>query len=78
MAALNHPKKGDKIKVEPIKSEKDIRNIKKHLVDKPRDLAIFILGINTNLRASDLLKITIEHKDLNHTLFRQITVLTKI
>jgi integrase len=59
MAAKNHPQIGDKIKVEPIKSEKDIKNIKKHLADKPRDLAIFILGINTNLRASDLLRINI-------------------
>jgi integrase len=59
MAAKNHPQIGDKIKVEPIKSEKDIRNIKNFLSNKPRDLAIFILGINTNLRASDLLKITI-------------------
>ncbi|MHC1698824.1 MAG: tyrosine-type recombinase/integrase [Geobacteraceae bacterium] len=59
MAALNHPKKGDEIKVEPIRKEKDIKNIKKLLSDNPRDLAIFTLGINTNLRASDLLKITV-------------------
>jgi integrase len=59
MAALNHPEKGDSIKVEPIRSEKDIKNIKKLLTDKPRDLAIFTLGINTNLRASDLLKIRV-------------------
>jgi len=59
MAALNHPKRGDNITVEPIRSEKDIKNIKKLLSDNPRDLAIFSLGINTNLRASDLLKITV-------------------
>lgn len=59
MAALNHPKSGDTIKVEPIKEQKDIKAIKRLLADKPRDLAIFIVGINTNLRASDLLKITI-------------------
>ena len=59
MAALNHPKEGKGIKVEPIKSVKDIRLIKKLLADKPRDLAIFTLGINSNLRASDLLKITV-------------------
>lgn len=59
MAALNHPQKGDTIKVEPIKSEKDIKLIKKLLSDKPRDYCLFNLGINTNLRASDLLKITI-------------------
>lgn len=53
----NHPKLGDEIKVEPIKSEKDIKSIKKLLADKPRDLALFTVGINTNLRASDLLRI---------------------
>ncbi len=59
MAALNHPKKGDSIKVDPIKTEKDIKLIKKHLSDKVRDLCIFTLGINTNLRASDILKIKV-------------------
>lgn len=59
MAALNHPKKGDTIKVEPIRTLKDIKAIKRLLSDKPRDLAIFTLGINTNLRASDLLQITV-------------------
>lgn len=59
MAALNHPRKGSSIKVEPIRSLDDISLIKRTLRDKPRDLAIFILGINTNLRASDLLKIKV-------------------
>lgn len=43
------------IKVEPIRDLKDIRLIKRLLADKPRDLCLFVLGINTNLRASDLL-----------------------
>ncbi|GAM11371.1 putative integrase/recombinase YoeC [Geobacter sp. OR-1] len=59
MAALNHPKIGDNIKVDPIRNVKDIKNIKKLLADHPRNLALFITGINTNLRASDLLKITV-------------------
>jgi len=54
----NHPKKGSTIKVDPIKNIKDIKAIKKLLHDKPRDLCLFTLGINTNLRASDLLRIT--------------------
>ena len=54
----NHPKKGSKIKVEPIRKMKDINNLKKLLADKPRDLCLFIVGINTNLRASDLLNLT--------------------
>lgn len=57
----NHPVKGAVIKVEPIRGERDIKNIKKLLADKPRDFALFTLGINTNLRASDLLRITIGH-----------------
>lgn len=55
----NHPKKGSSIKVEPIRQEKDIKLIKRLLTDRPRDLALFTLGINTNLRASDLLRITV-------------------
>ena len=55
----NHPKKGSTIKVEPIKELKDIGTIKKLLADKPRDLALFTIGINTNLRASDLLRIKV-------------------
>ena len=57
----NHPKKGSTIKVEPIKSEKDIRLIKKMLADHPRNFALFVMGINTNLRASDLSRITVGH-----------------
>jgi len=37
---------------------KDIQNIKKLLADHPRGLALFTIGINTNLRASDLLSLT--------------------
>ena len=55
---LNHPKKGSMIKVEPIRKLKDVKAIKQFLTDKPRDLCLFTLGINTNLRASDLLRLT--------------------
>lgn len=54
----NHPKKGSRIKVEPIRDMKDIQNLKKLLADKPREFCLFVLGINTNLRASDLLSFT--------------------
>ncbi|MBI9087963.1 MAG: tyrosine-type recombinase/integrase [Desulfobacterium sp.] len=56
---VNHPKKGSQIAVEPIKAMKDIKAIKKLLSDKPRDLCLFTLGINTNLRAIDLLNIKV-------------------
>lgn len=60
----NHPKKGTHITVEPIRKQKDIKLIKKHLQESPRNLCLFVLGINTNLRASDLLKIKVS--DVKH------------
>jgi len=54
----NHPQKNSTIKVEPIRDIRDIRAIKKMLADNPRNLCLFVLGINTNLRASDLLRLT--------------------
>jgi integrase len=63
---FNHPEKGSQIKVEPIKSKRDIQTIKKLLADHPLDSALFTVGINTNLRASDLLRIKVKQvKDLN-------------
>ena len=41
-----------------MKPGQNIKAIKKLLADKPRDLALFTLGINTNLRASDLVALT--------------------
>ena len=55
----NHPKKGSSIRVSPIRKQEDIANIKKLLQKKPRDLAIFVLGINTSLRASDILNVKV-------------------
>jgi integrase len=53
----NRPAEGSRTTVEPIKSLKDIKAIKKLLAGRPRDLALFTVGINTNLRAIDLLNI---------------------
>lgn len=55
----NNPQKGSSIKVEPIKKVKDIQTIKKLLAGNLRNLTLFIIGINTNLRASDLVKIKV-------------------
>ena len=61
----NHPKMGSTTKVDPIKSTKHIQTIKKLLADKQLDFALFTVGINTNLRASDLLRIKVAQvKDL--------------
>jgi integrase len=56
----HRPKKGDSIRVDPIRSKKHIHNIKKILSDKPRDLCLFTLGINTAFRANELLAIKVE------------------
>ncbi|MEZ4527698.1 MAG: site-specific integrase [Desulfobacterales bacterium] len=51
--------KGSSCKVEPIRLQKDIDRIKNILKNQPRNLALFMFGINTNLRASDLVRITV-------------------
>ena len=59
----NHPDKGSTTKVEPIRDIKAIRRIKKILADKPRDLCLFSLGINTAYRANELLSIKVNQVD---------------
>jgi integrase len=56
---LNHPKKGECITVSPIRSLEEIAEIKDYLKDRPRDLALFVVGVNTNLRASDLVSLKV-------------------
>lgn len=55
----NHPQKGSTITVDPIRSEKDIKKVKRILRDNPRDLLLFTMGINNGLRISDLLKLKV-------------------
>ena len=43
------------MRVEPIRNMKDINAIRKILADKPRDLLLFNLGINSGIRVCDLL-----------------------
>lgn len=45
--------------VEPIRDPAAIRAVKDLLADRPRDLCLFTLGINTSLRAGDLLRLTV-------------------
>ncbi len=47
------------IRVEPIRSKRHIANIKRILADKPRDLCLFTLGINTAFRANELLALKV-------------------
>lgn len=56
----NHPKKGSRITVEPIRREKDIKKIVRRLNDRPRDQLLFLMGINNGLRVGDLLKLKVD------------------
>ncbi|WP_306304029.1 tyrosine-type recombinase/integrase [Desulfosarcina cetonica] len=60
----NHPQKGRRITVAPIRRLKDIQAIKKMLESTPRDYLLFVLGINNGLRVGDLLTLTVG--DLRH------------
>lgn len=55
----NHPKKGSNITTDPIRNVQDLKTIKTLLANKPRDFAMFVMGINTGLRASDLIRLTV-------------------
>lgn len=59
MRVSNHPPKGSHITADPIRSERDIKNIKKLLADHPRNACLFNFAINVNLRASDVLKVKV-------------------
>ena len=56
----NHPKKGSRIAVDPIRRLEDIKAIKSILSDKPRDLLLFSLGINNGIRMGDLLRLKVK------------------
>ena len=56
---LNHPSRGSMITVEPIRAPKDIETIKRLLKNRPRDLLLFVMGVNNGLRAGDLLKLKV-------------------
>jgi integrase len=55
----NHPKLGDTIKVEPIRTVNAINRIRSDLASSPRNFALFVVGINTAYRASELLSIKV-------------------
>ncbi len=55
----NHPRKGDHIKVQPIRCIEDVNRIKTLLAGNARDLALFTLGVNSSLRPSELLQIRV-------------------
>ena len=56
---MNHPRKGSRITVEPLRKIRDIKSIQKILKDNPRDYLLFTMGINNGLRTGDLLKLNV-------------------
>lgn len=62
----NHPIKGARIAVEPIRSVEDVKSISKMLSDDPRNNLLFVLGVNNGLRTGDLLRLKVaDLKSLN-------------
>lgn len=57
----NRPPPGSTIKVEPIRTVQAINKIKSLLESNERNYCLFVLGINTAFRASELLSIRIGH-----------------
>ena len=47
------------MKVEPIIDVKNIKSIKKLLVDQPRNRLLFVMGINSGLRVQDILSLKV-------------------
>lgn len=45
--------------VQPIKNKRDIERMKRALKGNPRDLLLFIIGINSSLRISDILALKV-------------------
>jgi len=57
---VNHPKKGDRIAVDPIRRVKDIKSILNLTQSNPRNHLLFTMGINNGLRAGDLIKLRVK------------------
>jgi integrase len=55
----HHPKRYDDTKVDPIRKLGDIEKIKQLIGHHPRNLCLFVLGINTAYRANELLSIKV-------------------
>lgn len=59
--SANHPKKGSTIVVEPLRTLEDVAKVKAKL--SGRNLVLFTMGVNTNLRAGDLLSLRVSDID---------------
>lgn len=67
----NH-NKGEKTTVEPIRDKKKIQIMKTYLLGKrQRDYLLFVLGLNTGLRISDLLELKYSNIFMDKGIFRE-------
>ena len=65
-------KKGEVCIVEPIRNKQQIEDMKEHLkLNNVRDWLLFTLGINSGLRISDLLKLTVESVSTGYVTVRE-------
>jgi integrase len=55
----NHPRPNSVIKSDPIRNLDDIAKIKELLKGRPRDFALFVAGINSALRGSDIVDLKV-------------------
>ena len=53
----NHPIKGSRITVEPIRRIRDVKAIAMLLSDNKRDRLLFLIGVNNGLRVGDFAEI---------------------
>lgn len=58
----DHPAHGSTITIEPLRTLEEVERVRSVLTS-PRDLALFTLGVNTNLRATDLLALRSDQVD---------------
>ena len=61
------------MRVDPIRTMKDVNAIRKLLNDKPRDLLLFNLGVGSGIRCGDLLKLKIADI-MDRNLYDKITI----
>lgn len=55
----NHPKKGSTLDVIPLRNEQHIKTLVQYLGGHSRNLLLFVLGINTGIRITDLLPLRV-------------------
>ena len=60
----NHPAKGDRLTVDPIRRPEDIAAISKLTQDNPRDHLLFLMLVNNGIRVCDVVKLKV--KDVKH------------